>query len=46
MNNAVENCVKSINKAKLLKNLNIIINDTYDLALKQAQQSEKRFKTG
>jgi aspartyl-tRNA(Asn)/glutamyl-tRNA(Gln) amidotransferase subunit A len=38
----VENCVKSIGKAKSLKNLNILIKDTFDLALVQAKQSEQR----
>lgn len=38
----VDNCVKSINLAKKLKNCNIFVKDTFDLALKQAENSQNR----
>ena len=38
----VENCLKSISKAKKLKNLKILIKETFEQAQYQALQSEKR----
>ena len=42
MENVIENCLKAINKANNLKNLNMFITLTQELALKQAQQSQSR----
>jgi hypothetical protein len=42
MENAIENCLKALNKSNNLKNLNIFITLTKELALKQAQQSHLR----
>ncbi|CAF0786993.1 unnamed protein product [Brachionus calyciflorus] len=43
MSEILNNCIRSINKAKKLKNLNILIKDTFDLALNQAEKSHERF---
>jgi hypothetical protein len=40
----VENCVKTINKAKNLRGLNAFITETFDLASKQAEESHLRHK--
>lgn len=37
--NLVENCLKAIDKAKKLKSLNMFVTETYDLALKQAENN-------
>ena len=42
IDNVIENCLKAINKAKRLKNLNMFVTDTHDLALKQAEKSHER----
>lgn len=38
----IENCLKAIDKAKNLRNLNIFIKETFDLALSQAEKSHAR----
>jgi aspartyl-tRNA(Asn)/glutamyl-tRNA(Gln) amidotransferase subunit A len=42
----VENCARSISKARSLKNLNILIRDTFELATSQAEQSQQRHTSG
>ncbi|RNA09969.1 glutamyl-tRNA(Gln) amidotransferase subunit mitochondrial [Brachionus plicatilis] len=42
-NKIVNSCIRSINRAKKLEKLNILISDTFDLAEKQAFESEKRW---
>jgi len=38
----VENCVKTINKARSLRGLNAFITETFELASKQAEESQQR----
>ena len=42
MENIVENCLKAINKANNLKNLNMFITLTSEIAMKQAEQSHAK----
>lgn len=46
MKEIVNNCIKSINRAKKFQNFNIFINETFDLAKKQAFESQERWKKG
>lgn len=46
MREIVNTCMKSINRAKQLKNFNILITDTFEMAKKQAFESQKRWNDG
>ena len=43
---ALENCAKSISKARSLRNLNIFITETFESATEQAKLSQKRIQEG
>ena len=46
MKEIVNNCLKSINRAKKLKNFNIFITNSFELAKNQASESQKRWNEG
>ena len=43
--NLVDNCLRAIEKSKRLKPLNMFITETYDLALKQAENKHQTSST-